>query len=76
MAILFLLKTGLTVTFRKIDLPYILGSFFKLYKKGDVKSTNNLWRKRYMILNNPINYYTYLWLLLCALNILVFGDLI
>ena len=68
-------KATLMLGFRSFDLPYLVGSYFRFYGDMDKESASNQWRKRYIFINNILNYYAYFWVVLCIISLLVFGDI-
>ncbi|HYK47001.1 MAG TPA: hypothetical protein VEV83_17610 [Parafilimonas sp.] len=76
MVISLILKIVLMTGFRHFDLPYFVISYFRFYSETERQMGGNAARRRYVILNNYINIYTYVWIFLCIINILFFGTLL
>ena len=68
-------KAALIIGFRNFDLPYLVGSYFRFYGDMDKLNATNQWRKKYIFINNLLNYYAYLWVVLCVVSLLVFGNI-
>ena len=76
MVISLILKIVLMIGFRHFDLPYFVLSYFRFYNETERQTGGNTARRRYVILTNYINIYTYVWIFLCIINILFFGTLL
>lgn len=74
-AILLILKVYLILNFRNFDLGYLLSSYFRFYQKRDLEIANSKNRKKFIVINNYVNYYTYAWVFLCIIIIAAFGTL-
>ena len=68
-------KAALMLGFRNFDLPYLVGSYFRFYGVMDKQNATNQWRKKYIFINNLLNYYAYFCAVLCIISLLVFGDI-
>jgi len=71
-----ILKIILMTGFRNFDLPYLFLSYFRFYTESEKQMAGNTARKRYVILNNYLNIYTYVWIFLCVVNLLFFGSIL
>lgn len=70
--IAFITKMVLIFRKRGINMGAVFISFFRIYTKSDKRMTNSKTRHRYMMLNNSINYYMYIWALITVIIFIVF----
>ena len=70
------LLTKMIVVFRAkgFNIPAVFVSFFRIYSKSKRYMTNNISRQQYMRINNYINYYLYIWILITIIILLVFHN--
>ncbi len=73
MLVLILVKIILILGFRNFDLVYFVASYFRFYEQSSREDARNRSRRWYVGLNNYINYYTYLWMLLCVITYMAYG---
>ena len=71
-AFLFVLKVIIVFRNKGFDLPAVIISFFRVYSDSDKYMTNNKARQQYMIINNYINYYIYVWALITLIVFIIF----
>lgn len=69
-----LIKIILPMGFNSLNPVYVFTSYFKFYNKEAAQTSNN-WRRLYVRINNPINYFTYFWLFVCLMCLIAFGDI-
>lgn len=74
-AVILLLKVVIVLLNKGIDVIAVIGSFFRIYSYAEVDMTTDTGRQSYMKLNNYINIYLYVWMLLTCLNFLIFKSL-
>ena len=70
--IAIILKTALIFLNKGFDIPAVFASFFRIYAKSEFAMTDNSSRQFYMKMNNILNYYCYVWIVLTLINIVVF----
>lgn len=74
-AVILLLKVVIVLMNKGIDVIAIIGSFFRIYSYAEVDMTTDTSRQGYMKMNNYLNIYLYVWILLTCLNFLIFKSL-
>ena len=71
-----LLKIILMRGFRAFDVPYLFLSYFRFYTDSEKQMSRNAWRKWYVNANSYINFYAYLWVLICVINLFFYGSIL
>ena len=71
-AVLILFKAILAFKNRGGNVPAIVTSFFRFYSRSDFYMSTNKDRKEYMLTNNVINIYVYVWVFLTVIFFVVF----
>ncbi len=62
-----IIKIILVFRIRDFNVPNVLASFFKIYDGSERSTTTNPKRILFMNINNIINYYLYLWVIIVLL---------
>ena len=75
MVIFMVVKIILMLGFRSFNIGYFITSYFRFYERSRIDEAHNRSRRWYVMLNNYINYYTYLWLFLCVLSYMAYGKI-
>lgn len=67
-----LMKMILVFRYKSISLPVYIISFFRVYSRTERETRNNVVWKRFMVMNNMINFYLYFWAFITIIIFLVF----
>ena len=54
------------------DVPAVIASMFRIYSFSEFDMTSDGHRQTYMMINNFLNYYIYVWLFLAIVNFVIF----
>ena len=71
-AIALFLKALLIYNQRTKSVAAFVWSFMKFYRKRDLKSARSRKKIRYMVINNLLNIYFYLWMTICLVILFVY----
>ena len=66
------IKIIMAVNKRGLNMVPLVWSFFKVYSRNEIYSVSNQKRRLYMRVNNFINLYLYLWIILTLLLIVIY----
>ena len=72
--IALIMKMIIIFRIKGFNVPAVFVSFFRIYSKGERYMTNNTARQQYMKMNNYLNYYFYIWMLITVIILLVFHN--
>gem|GEM_PF-2554294 len=70
--IALLLKSVIVFRRKGFNLPEYMISFFRIYTGSEREMTHSTSRLRYMRINNLINFYIYLWIMITLIIFIVF----
>jgi ACR3 family arsenite efflux pump ArsB len=70
--IALLLKMIVIFRAKGFNIAAVFASLFRIYTRSERYMTNNINRQQYMRINNYINYYLYIWILITIIILLVF----
>jgi len=71
-AIAFIVKMIIVFRNKGFNLPALFVSLFRIYSRSDKYMTNNKARQQYIVMNNYINYYLYIWAFITLIVFIVF----